>query len=107
PTLVAGFAPPPHTVWPRVRLVWSWESRPERGTFDEDEPEEGVERARGALDVELLTARAVDAPAPAPAGLTRLPVALAGEADAGAFRERPQPFGGGRLATQGGGRGLR
>jgi hypothetical protein len=78
----------------QVRLEWTFERRPVRGALLEDD-DEGVVRARGAVVVDLRDARFAIAPARPPAeGPPPLPAPLAAQADAGAFRQRPQRMGG-------------
>lgn len=72
-----------------VRLDWTWEHRPVRGALLEDDDEQ-VRRAAGAVVVNLLAATVVTvAPRPPQTGPLVLPPAIAAEADAGAFRQRP------------------
>ena len=82
-----------------VRISWTWEFRPMRGAFVEEEADGGLRQARGAVHVDLAAGRFAPAPAPAE-GLMALPDALAREADKGAFRERPLPIAGWWVATQ-------
>jgi hypothetical protein len=84
---------------PRVRLDWTWEFRPMRGAHEEDVDDS--RRAEGAVLVDMATGRVTPAAASAPAaGPQRLPAALAGEAEEGAFRERPLRVGPLFVATQ-------
>jgi hypothetical protein len=86
---------------PQVRLEWTWERRPVRGALLVDE-EEDVLRAAGAVVVDLPAGRFTTAAARPPAeGPAPLPPSLAAEADAGAFRQRPQRVGARLVATQG------
>ena len=82
-----------------VRIAWTWEYRPMRGAFVEEQPDGGLRQVRGAVRVDLAAGRFAPAQAPAE-GLVALPDALAGEADKGAFRERPLPIAGWWVATQ-------
>ena len=82
-----------------VRIAWTWEYQPMRGAFVEEEPDGGLRQARGAVRVDLAAGRFATAQAPAE-GLKALPDALAGDAEKGAFRERPLPIAGWWVATQ-------
>ncbi len=85
---------------PQVRLEWRYEFRPMRGAYIEDDDE--ARRAEGAVEVDLDAGRATAAAARPVAGPEPLPAALAAEADAGAFRERPLRVGAFYAATQDG-----
>lgn len=82
----------------QARLEWRWELRPMRGVFDEDD--DGARRAEGAVLVDLDAERATPTAARAARGIERLPDAIAREADAGAFAERPLRIGRFFVATQ-------
>jgi hypothetical protein len=80
---------------PQARLEWAFERRPVRGALLVEGGEDAVTRARGAVVVDLAAARfAAEAARPLVEGPPPLPPALAAEADAGRFRQRPLRVGG-------------
>ena len=94
---------------PRVRLEWRWEYRPMRGAYleeageelDGDDDADRPRRAQGALRVDLSSAAAVPEEPKRGTGPETLPAAVARQADAGAFRERPRTVGSLLVATTG------
>ena len=85
---------------PQVRLDWTFEQRPVRGALLEDDDEE-VRREAGAILVDLVAVRfTAAAPSPPAQGPAPLPAAVAAEADAGAFQQRPLRVGARLVAVQ-------
>jgi hypothetical protein len=95
----------------RVRLEWTWDFRPMRGVYEEDGADEGEDagarprRSEGAVEVDLRAGRAT-AVASRTVSLPALPSALAAEAEAGRFRERPLAMGSLLVATEASRQGL-
>ena len=86
---------------PRVDLRWTSERRRLQGVMPGEDDPGAVERFAGRVDVDLATS-AVQARQEAGPDASRvpLPAAIALEADAGTFRERPRPMGELFVATQ-------
>ena len=86
----------------RVELRWTWQRRPLRGAVPESlDGGPPVQRLAGGARADLMAGiiEGSEAETPEP-GLPALPAALAAQADAGAFRERPRPMGSLLVATQ-------